>query len=45
MMLVAFAIYQIIVLYVLMFVKNWDYFVLGCWLVCMFVENHQDYYV
>jgi hypothetical protein len=48
MMLVAFAIYQIIVLYVLMFAENWDYFVLDCWrvwLVCMFAENHRDYYV
>jgi hypothetical protein len=47
-MLVAFAIYQIIVLYVLMFVENWDYFVLDCWrvwLVCMFAENRRDYYV
>jgi hypothetical protein len=30
MMLVAFAICQIIVVYVLMFVENWDYFVLDC---------------
>jgi hypothetical protein len=29
-MLVTFAIYQPIILYVLIFTKNWDYFVLGC---------------
>jgi hypothetical protein len=39
MILVAFSICQIIVLYVLMFVTNYDYFVLGCWLVSMFAEN------
>jgi hypothetical protein len=45
MMLVVFDICQIIVLYVFMFAENWDYFVLGCFLVCMFDENCQDYYV
>jgi hypothetical protein len=43
MILVAFAIYQIIVLSLLMFAENWDYFVFDCWLVwliCMFVENN-----
>jgi hypothetical protein len=44
-MLVAFAIYKIIVLYVLMFAENRDYFILGCWVICMFVENREDYYV
>jgi VanZ family protein len=44
-MLVAFAICQIIVLYVFMFAENWDYFVLGCLLVCMYAENRQNYYV
>jgi hypothetical protein len=45
MRLVAFATCQIIVLYVLMFVEYLNYFVLGYLLVCMFVENHRDYYV
>jgi hypothetical protein len=45
MMLVDFAICQTIVLYVLMFAKNWDYFVLGCLLVCMLAENYRGYYV
>jgi hypothetical protein len=33
MMLVACAICQIIVLCILMLAENWDYFVLGCWLI------------
>jgi hypothetical protein len=44
-MVIAFAICQIIVLYVLMFVENYDYFVLGYFLVCVFGENRRDYYV
>jgi hypothetical protein len=44
-MLVAIAICQIIVLYVLMFGENCDYFALSCLLVCMFAENRRDYYV
>jgi hypothetical protein len=44
-MLVAIAICQIIVLYVLMFAENCDYFTLSCLLVCMFAENRRDYYV
>jgi VanZ family protein len=45
MMLVVFDICQIVVLYVLMFAENWDYFMLGCLLVCVFAKNRQDYYV
>jgi VanZ family protein len=44
-MLVVFDICQIVVLYVLMFAENWDYFMLGCLLVCVFAKNRQDYYV
>jgi hypothetical protein len=42
---VAFAICQIIILYVLMFAKNCDYFMLGYWFVCVFIENRRDYYI
>jgi hypothetical protein len=44
-MLVALTICQIIVLYVLIFTENWNYFVLDYWRVCMFAENRRDYYV
>jgi hypothetical protein len=28
-----------------MFIDNCDYFVLGCFFVCVFTENRRDYYV